>query len=462
MKNYCIGLFLIISLFSCHQEEPEKPDTPPLTFEITTKANAQNSEFVLTWTEAISSNGNPVTYSVVYGDTLVRGLTQTTFTLKNLPYEEGTIIASDGRGGEMERTFKVEVPENYSILIPDKIFEQYLVDRGIDNGIDGKVLLSRILNVREMNLNGYIIKDFEGLQNFRNLQFLAFGKLPLDDFKLTGLRKLRDLAISSCEKLANLDFADAQELEQISINRSQIKQLSIKNMLNLKEIYLAENKNLEFLDVSNNLKLESLRIPLNNVRILDLSKNADLTELEVAYNPLESLNLSHNLKLRKVSVGNNELTHLILPPVNHELRELSINSGNLNDIDFFRFVNLEGLYLRGVEFAAFDGSRLPALKDLSLLNNKMREINLLKNNKLTALWVINNSLEDLDLSGCNDLKSLYLHYTLLKELKLCNLPELDRFSTVLNEDLMSVYLKNLSQVGITWTKDNHTAFKVCN
>lgn len=86
----------------------------------------------------------------------------------------------------------------------------------------------------------------------------------------------------------------------------------------------------------------------------------------------------------------------------------------------------------------------------------------MKNNKLTALWVINNSLEDLDLSGCNDLKSLYLHYTLLKELKLCNLPELDRFSTVLNEDLMSVYLKNLSQVGITWTKDNHTAFKVCN
>ncbi len=462
LKNYCLGLFLLLSLFSCQQEEPKKPDTPPLTFEITSTADVQNSEYVLTWTEAKSSNGNPVTYTVVYGDTLVRDIAKTTFTLKNLPYEEGTIIASDGRGGKTERTFKVKVPENYTVLIPDKLFEQYLVDHGIDNAIDGKVLFSRVLNVKEMDLSGYLITDLEGLQNFRNLHLLVLSRLAIREVKLTGLRRLRELTIFLCEKLENLDFSDANDLEQISINRSLIKQVNIKNLVYLKQIHLWDNKNLEFLDVSNNLKLENFQLSYGNVRMLDLSKNAGLLELGVAYNPLESLNLLNNPKLRNISVDSKELTSLTLPSVNHELRSLVLSSENMNGIDFFRFENLEELALVGVELNTFDGSRLPALTKLSLQRNKMSEINLLKNNKLTSLWIINNSLEGLDLSGCNDLKLLAVNKTRLKELKLCDQPQLYDLSTSLNDDLMSIYVRDLSQVSMRWTKDNHTAFKVCN
>lgn len=462
LKNYCIGLFLLLSLFSCQEEEPEKQDTPPLTFEITTTANVQNSEYVLTWTEAKSSNGNPVTYTVVYGDTLVRDIAKTTFTLKNLPYEEGTIIASDGRGGKTERTFKVKVPENYTVLIPDKIFEQYLVDHGIDNVIDGKVLFSGILNVKEMDLSGYLITDLEGLQNFRNLHLLVLSRLAIREVKLTGLRRLREVTIFLCEKLENVDFSDANDLEQISINRSLIKQMNIKNLVYLKQIHLWDNKNLEFLDVSNNLKLENFQLSYGNVRMLDLSKNAGLLELGVAYNPLESLNLLNNPKLRNISVNSKELTSLTLPSVNHELRSLVLSSENMNGIDFFRFENLEELALVGVELNTFDGSRLPALTNLSLQRNKMSEINLLKNSKLTSLWIINNFLEDLDLSGCNDLKLLAVNKTRLKELKLCDQPQLYDLSTSLNDDLMSIYLKDLSQVSMRWIKDNHTAFKICN
>lgn len=462
LKNYCIGLFLLLSLFSCQEEQPEKQDTPPLTFEITTTANVQNSEYVLTWTEAKSSNGNPVTYTVVYGDTLVRDIAKTTFTLKNLPYEEGTIIASDGRGGKTERTFKVKVPENYTVLIPDKIFEQYLVDHGVDNVIDGKVLFSGILNVKEMDLSGYLITDLEGLQNFRNLHLLVLSRLAIREVKLTGLRRLREVTIFLCEKLENVDFSDANDLEQISINRSLIKQMNIKNLVYLKQIHLWDNKNLEFLDVSNNLKLENFQLSYGNVRMLDLSKNAGLLELGVAYNPLESLNLLNNPKLRNISVNSKELTSLTLPSVNHELRSLVLSSENMNGIDFFRFENLEELALVGVELNTFDGSRLPALTNLSLQRNKMSEINLLENSKLTSLWIINNFLEDLDLSGCNDLKLLAVNKTRLKELKLCDQPQLYDLSTSLNDDLMSIYLKDLSQVSMRWIKDNHTAFKICN
>jgi hypothetical protein len=64
MKHYLYTLLIVI-LFSCSKDEPEKINTPPKAFEVTAKS--EGTEVTLTWTEAVDADGDVVTYAVVYG-----------------------------------------------------------------------------------------------------------------------------------------------------------------------------------------------------------------------------------------------------------------------------------------------------------------------------------------------------------------------------------------------------------
>jgi len=89
--------------------EPEPiPNRPPTSFLVASALAPNNTDVVLTWTRAKDPDGDPVTYTVVYKDTLVRGLTDTTYTIRSAGYETtatGTVVAYDSHWASSTTSF---------------------------------------------------------------------------------------------------------------------------------------------------------------------------------------------------------------------------------------------------------------------------------------------------------------------------------------------------------------------
>jgi len=125
-------------------------------------------------------------------------------------------------------SFNIFCKSVYS-LIPDPLFEQKLIDLGIDNdGLNGKISNADIKGVTSLFLSNSNITDLSGIEGF------------------TGLKHL------DCS-----------------------------------------NNQLTSLDLSNNILLETLDASSNELTSLDLSKNSKLTVAYVVSNPLTFLNLQN-------------------------------------------------------------------------------------------------------------------------------------------------------------------------
>lgn len=112
-------------------------------------------------------------------------------------------------------------------FIPDRNFEQKLIDLGIDtDGLNGKITIADASSVTTLDLSNSSIKDLTGIEYFTSLTYL-----------------------------------------DVSSNQ------------------------LTTLDVSKNIQLETLNASSNQLTTLDLSKNSKLTIVYVVNNPLVSLNL---------------------------------------------------------------------------------------------------------------------------------------------------------------------------
>ncbi|QJD80057.1 hypothetical protein [Spirosoma rhododendri] len=89
--------------------EPEPiPNHPPASFAVKPTLAPNNTDVVLTWTRAKDPDGDPVTYAVVYKDTLVRNLTDTTYVIKNAGYEitaTGSVVAYDSHRASTAASF---------------------------------------------------------------------------------------------------------------------------------------------------------------------------------------------------------------------------------------------------------------------------------------------------------------------------------------------------------------------
>ena len=115
--------------FGCKSKEEVQPNQPPQLFNVTAKLLANEQDLILTWTKSIDPDGDIVTYSVVYTDTLAKNLSDTTFIIKNLPFEtevKGNVIAKDTKGSKTISNFSIKTGTTY-IIIPDVNFEKALI-----------------------------------------------------------------------------------------------------------------------------------------------------------------------------------------------------------------------------------------------------------------------------------------------------------------------------------------------
>ncbi len=163
------------------------------------------------------------------------------------------------------------VPQNTNpparTAIADPVFEQELVDLGIDDEVDGSVLDSNASTVTSLVMNDKGISSLDGISAFT-------------------------------------------DLENLWVNDNQISTLDLSRNTALKFVF-AGNNGLTDVNVRTLLILEKLSVPGNNITELDVSNNTALQTLNLRDNSLGAIDISsvpNSIQLNIFSVENNPLT----------------------------------------------------------------------------------------------------------------------------------------------------------
>ena len=224
------------------------------------------------------------------------------------------------------------------ISIPDKAFEQALIDAHIDSDktINHQITSTDALNtytidVSFIHIGGNLVRDLTGIESFTNLTYLNCTDqvltTPLNVSKNTKLSTL----ICSGTKLTTIDVSNCPLLEVFQMDGNQLTNLDVSKNPLLKQLWCS-GFNLTNIDVSKNPKLTDIECSENQFTNLDFSNNilltiivcnsskkltnidvskcAALTGLSLVGDNLTSLNVSNNLQLGTLLCTQNKLTVL--------------------------------------------------------------------------------------------------------------------------------------------------------
>lgn len=173
-------------------------------------------------------------------------------------------------------------------LIPDAIFEQRLIDYGLDTGSpDGSVPTMNIDTVTYLNLNSGNISSLIGIQDFTALNWLECGS----------------------NQLTSLDLSQNVELFFLYCEFNFISSINVTQSSALAFLYCYNNQ-LTSLNLTQNLQLTFLECGNNLLSSLDLSQNTALDYLTCDNNQITSLDLSNNTLLTTLICNMNQLTCL--------------------------------------------------------------------------------------------------------------------------------------------------------
>lgn len=282
-------------------------------------------------------------------------------------------------------------------LIPDKNFEQNLINLRIDSGtIDGKVQTSKISTLKTLDLTQNNISDLTGIQDFVSLTNLYCGK-----------NSLKALNVSKNTALTVLDC-----------NNNQITALDVSNNVALTTLYCGQNS-LTTLNVSKNKALTTLDCNNNKINSLDVSNNIALLDLTCYTNQLTSLDVKVNTALTKLNSGANQYTSLDVSS-NTALTFLGCNTSQLTSIDVSKNTALTLLDCRENKITSLDVSKLTALTELYCQSNQLKDLDVSKNKSLELINCSKNQLTTLDISVHPAAIGLYANSNQLTSLNLKN------------------------------------------
>lgn len=181
-----------------------------------------------------------------------------------------------------------------AIRIPDPAFRQRLIALGYDENDNGKIEVSEVSEVTDLNLKGLGIVNLEGINSFTNLKELEIqqnkiAKLDVSKLKnLTGLyafeNPLTDVNVTGLTKLKNLfiqNFGDPYGLEV-----AFVRTLDVSTLVSLEELGCSNNR-IEKLDVSGLKNLKRLDCSNNLLKSVSLRNAPNLVYVNLEKNPLE-------------------------------------------------------------------------------------------------------------------------------------------------------------------------------
>ncbi|QMI83894.1 T9SS type A sorting domain-containing protein [Flavobacterium sp. xlx-214] len=159
-------------------------------------------------------------------------------------------------------------------LIPDTVFEQYLIDTNIDSDktINGQILTSDVVNVKKIDvIHGYLINNFTGLESFISLEELHIPYQPVTNLDLS---KNVNLKVLNCiqNNLTNLDLSQNINLEELYCSNTVIdavpqNKLSIINLEKNKKVHKVEAINILTLHLGGIYLANGNNTNVNNMEI---------------------------------------------------------------------------------------------------------------------------------------------------------------------------------------------------
>lgn len=216
--------------------------------------------------------------------------------------------------------------------IPDPVFEQFLIDQGIDDVLDGAVNTEDIEQVRELDMTDIPVSDLTGLEDFTALRKFLVRSVELTSFDPNPNTQLRYLSTNGCVNLTSFSVNALTQLDTLYMsNNNSLTSLSTAQNTNLRSLHvIAANletftppqgeteqfidlilttTKLTSVDLSPFEELELLSIGDNLLTGLDLSSNPNLLEMDCSGNPMTSLNLANgmNESLQAMNATNTNL-----------------------------------------------------------------------------------------------------------------------------------------------------------
>ncbi|WP_422107838.1 T9SS type A sorting domain-containing protein [Winogradskyella sp.] len=324
---------------------------------------------------------------------------------------------------------------NRITLIPDALFEQALIDLGLDDVINGQVLTANIEHLQTLDVSDDGISNLTGILDFKSLVELDCSGNFLDELDVSNMLFLERLNCSSNYLLTN----DVNAVEGV---------FNTTGTVSLVELYCAGNS-LGDLDTSQNTDLEILDCADNDLDTLNISGNTALRELNCSNNDLTDLDISSNLILEGVNCDSNALNNLVTSNVNNTtLTNISCANNNLANLLVNNYEGLVRLNASSNELTQIDITNNMVLEFLSITGNQVSDLNLVNNTNLVEALLSQNNLTALDVStntlleflNCefNDITALDLSVnTLLKSLK-CSSNQLTELNLADNSALIEV------------------------
>ena len=241
--------------------------------------------------------------------------------------------------------------------IPNTVFEQKLIDLGIDSDgiINGQVLNSDIIDVHSLNLNNTsgFIHDLSGIEGFINLDTLICRQQTLNQIDLSANTKLKYLDVYQAD-LHSLDVSNLPLLEVLKCGNevqfdyvcdcfNNIDTLDLTNNLYLRKLE-CNNNGLNNLLLPNSSNLEYIEAVYNNMITFDATILPNLKYLDLSFDNLQNINITNCSELEYLNVKFNHLSSINLTN-NHRLISLDVNKNGLTSLDLSNNLLLEELYL---------------------------------------------------------------------------------------------------------------------
>ncbi|MEP0987585.1 T9SS type A sorting domain-containing protein [Ekhidna sp.] len=269
-----------------------------------------------------------------------------------------------------------------TVLIPDSNFEQQLVDKNIDNVMDGEVLVSAIEKVTLLDISGSNIADLTGIEGFASLV---------------------DLNVSD-NSLSALDLSQNTALQVLRCSNNSIEGLDLSYNTNLSTLE-CENNALTVLNLNGLTTLTTVKCQNNQISSLDFSGNALLTDVDCRFNQLVSIDLIGTTSLVNLFAESNFLTNLNLSNL-PALDYVNVNNNTLVNLDVSGSSNLRSLFCDFNQLSSLNTNGAIALLRLDARYNEISMFDVTSNINLNILDLEGNQLFFLDLNNNSLLSTL--------------------------------------------------------
>ncbi len=294
------------------------------------------------------------------------------------------------------------------IIFPDTLFQNALVELGVDTNEDGIIQIAEAEATTSITLIDQDIWNLGGIQRFINLEYLKINNLDnILQIDLQPMSKLQRILLFRNHSLQDVIFPDSSVIKVIHIDDwsfSSNAEIEITNHP-LLDTLIIEDLYQENLNISNCPLLRYLDLNHSNLASLNLVDSPNIEFLNLSYNRLETFDVSSLLKLIELDLNYNELNEIVIPE-NNVLQILKLSSNNLTSFVHPPMIHLEELELDNNELSNFNTPGLPMLKVLDLSRNQLPEINVASMTQLVELDLRTNSIQNIDVTTLSELYDL--------------------------------------------------------